>query len=137
MKRLLACIITVGLVTSSQAQYNRAGWNGALLGGLAGGLIAGGHHTGEGIAIGAASGLILGSLYTAAWNDGGRYRYYSGYRGYSYSTPNYYFYSPYSTGAENPHPVAAPVSTPQQQQPRPYNAPTSGNMEGANALFGR
>jgi uncharacterized protein YcfJ len=59
---------------------------GALLGGLAGGIIGHNDHnqTGRGIAIGAASGLILGSIADQAN--------YQSYQGTPAAAPNYYAY---------------------------------------------
>jgi len=62
--------------------------NGLLLGGIAGGIIGHNDHnqTGRGIAIGAASGLILGSIADQANYDS--------YQRTQVSGPNYYVYRP-------------------------------------------
>lgn len=65
MKILGTGVLLVGLAMSSQAQFfNNNTLGGALLGGIAGGVI--GHNnnrqTAEGVAIGAGAGLLLGAL---------------------------------------------------------------------------
>lgn len=106
MKILGTGVLLLGMAMSSQAQFfNNNTLGGALLGGIAGGVI--GHNnnrqTAEGVAIGAGAGLLLGAL--ANETQRGYYGRtqvpqpsYSGYgMGYS-SYPAYsgYGYAPYS-----------------------------------------
>ncbi|MGC8743655.1 MAG: YMGG-like glycine zipper-containing protein [Verrucomicrobiia bacterium] len=65
MKRLINLIAVAMLAMPAGAQlFSNESLTGALLGGVVGGIIGNNHHhqTGEGIAIGAASGLVLGSI---------------------------------------------------------------------------
>lgn len=125
-------VLTLGATlaaTSVQAQLiSREGFNGAILGGLAGGII--GHNSGrriaEGVAIGAGSGLLLGSIFHAARRE----RVYSEPYGY-YVNPTYTVSAAPAqtpTVAEVPPPVPAPAS-----QPPVAASP----MSSANSLFGR
>jgi hypothetical protein len=91
--------------------------SGALLGGLAGGIIGYNNHyqTGRGILIGAASGLILGSIADQAVRD-----------------------------REMAAPRTVVVSAPAEQAPAPVSPPTqvapaapTTPMSSANSLFGR
>jgi uncharacterized protein YcfJ len=101
------------------AQPNYAA-SGALLGGLAGGIIGYNNHyqTGRGILIGAASGLILGSIADQAARE----------REMAAERPVYI-----STPAEQTPAPAAPES---QTTPAAPTAPAS-PMSSANNLFGR
>ncbi len=102
---------------------------GTIVGGVAGGLIGGAsRHTGAGIAIGAGTGLLLGSVAE------------SEARRRAALTP-YYFYSPQPV-----YVVAAPPATGLPAAPTFAQATTSGAeggsaaptaMSGANSLFGR
>src|SRR5439155_13731503 len=106
-----------------------------------------GHHAGEGAAIGAASGFVLGSLAHEARRD----RYYYGGVGYDYPYPAYgygYYYAPrvaYAApvGYYQPYPTVSYSQTAPQSQPAPQNVTIINNyynsspMSGANALFGR
>jgi outer membrane lipoprotein SlyB len=65
MKKLILLVLACLTLSSAQAQlFGPSSLNGALLGGLAGGIIGHNNHnqTGRGIAIGTASGLILGAI---------------------------------------------------------------------------
>jgi len=65
MKKLFLLILACLTLTPAHAQlFGPSSMNGALLGGLAGGIIGHNNHnqTGRGIAIGTASGLILGAI---------------------------------------------------------------------------
>jgi hypothetical protein len=94
--------------------------SGALLGGLAGGIIGYNNHyqTGRGILIGAASGLILGSIAEHAARE----------RALAAERPVYI-----SAPAE---PTPAPVAPQEQVAPAAPAAPTT-PMSSANSLFGR
>jgi uncharacterized protein YcfJ len=96
--------------------------SGALLGGLAGGIIGYNNHhqTGRGILIGAASGLILGSL---AEHEA-RERELAAERPVYISAP-----AEQAPAAPEPQTLAAPTVT---ASPAPASA-----MSGANSLFGR
>ena len=161
MKKLFLAVLAASTLISARAQWlgpNAA--NGAFFGGLAGGIIGNnfrGHHIGEGIAIGAASGLFLGAL-----ADDAAYRHYGGYYdgwygAYSYPSYGYYSYSPYyrvryygyypATYYYDSAPVVyqtAPATTqpadpPQSGPPATVNnnRDNSSPMSGANSLFGR
>jgi hypothetical protein len=94
MKKLILTILAAGALASAQAQlFNPGSTSGALWGGLIGGAIAGRHHLGEGIAIGAGSGFLLGALahedavnrsYDSGGYYGGYYPSYSYYPSFSY-----------------------------------------------------
>jgi len=140
MKRLILAVLTVGALMSAQAQWLGPGaTGGALLGGVAGGLIAGGHHTGQGIAIGLTSGLLLGSIADAANRDS----YYGGGYGYVYYHRPYRYYAPfYSSYYSAPTYYASAPSTSVNLQPQPtytpqYQPATIMTSSGANSLFGR
>jgi len=65
MKKLFAVLMGTGVLASAQGQlFTPEGLSGAFWGGLAGGIIGhnSDHHTGEGIAIGAGAGYLLGTL---------------------------------------------------------------------------
>ncbi|MGC8829129.1 MAG: YMGG-like glycine zipper-containing protein [Verrucomicrobiia bacterium] len=65
MKNLINLIAVAMLALPAKAQiFSNESLTGALLGGVVGGIIGNNHHhqTAEGIAIGAASGLVLGSI---------------------------------------------------------------------------
>jgi uncharacterized membrane protein len=96
--------------------------SGALLGGLAGGIIGYNNHyqTGRGILIGAASGLLLGSIAEQAARD----------REMAAERPVYV-----SAPAEQAPAPAAP-ELPTQVAPAATTTPAS-SMSSANSLFGR
>ncbi len=101
--------------------YSRPNYaaSGALLGGLAGGIIGYNNHhqTGRGILIGAASGLILGSIADQAAREREMV-----------AAPPAYIYTPADQA-----PTPAAPEPPVQAAPA---APTT-PMSGANSLFGR
>ena len=99
MIMLLCLAVALFAMVPARAQIfgsNAAG--GAVLGGIAGGIIGYNNHnqTGRGIAIGAASGLLLGSIADQAQ--------YNSYQATQVPAPNYYvyrqpaYYSSYSSG---------------------------------------
>ncbi len=109
MKTLFCLAVALLSVAPARAQiFGPNATGGALIGGLAGGIIGYNNHhqTGRGIAIGAASGLLLGSIADQANEDFYQrtqvpvpattyvYRqtpayYYSNYAGSGYAPPNY------------------------------------------------
>lgn len=70
MKKVtIAALIAATTLSGSQAQlFSPESLGGALVGGVAGGLIGGHRHRGEGIAIGAGTGLVLGALTSSYGN---------------------------------------------------------------------
>jgi hypothetical protein len=140
MKRLILGAIAACAIFPAQAQpLNPV--SGALFGGVFGGAIGssiGRHDTGPGVAIGVASGLLLGSIAEAA--DRGNY----GYSYYGYARPRYYapFYRTYYSAPTAYYPGTYPQVVSQPQEPPPtttvyqFNWPTS-PMSSANSLFGR
>ena len=122
----------LGTITAAapvEAQlFSREGWNGAILGGLAGGIIGhnSGRHTAEGVAIGAGSGLLLGSLF----HDARREQVYSKPYGY-YVTPTYTV-----SAAPAQAPALAEVP-PAPLPPAPQPPVVVSPMSSANSLFGR
>jgi len=109
MKIYFCLALALLAVAPARAQiFGPNATGGALLGGLAGGIIGYNNHnqTGRGIAIGAASGLLLGSIVDQAnYSSSQRTQvpvpspcyiirpapayYYSNYAGYGYAPPNY------------------------------------------------
>ena len=149
MKRLILIIMAAGALMSAQAQFfSPEAANGAVWGALAGGIF-GGHHPGRAIAIGAASGLFLGSVAHAVNEERYGYGYYSTYPYYgggyyAYHQPTTY-YAPAFTSCGYAAPAAsycAPQPGVAESQPSPqpiynhYYTPGS-SMSAANALFGR
>jgi hypothetical protein len=152
MKRLILTILAASALMSAQAQFfSPEAANGAVWGALAGGIF-GGHHPGRAIAIGAASGLFLGSVAHAVNEERYGYNYYSTYPYYgggyyAYRQPTAYYapaFTSYGYGAPAnsyyaPQPGVA-AEPPPQSQPQPiYNHyyTSSSSMSAANALFGR
>lgn len=104
MKAVVILSLTALMIVPAQAQlFSREGVGGALLGGLAGGII--GHNSGgrtaEGVAIGAGSGLILGGLLHDARTQSGYYNTQVPYpsAGYSYYGSPAYSYGSYPYGS--------------------------------------
>lgn len=65
MKKLHLTLIASSLALTAHAQlFSLESWNGTVLGGIVGGIIGNNSHgrTGEGIAIGAAAGWLLGTI---------------------------------------------------------------------------
>src|SRR5437773_2399497 len=64
MKKLVLTVLSASALISAQAQLiSPEAWNGAFWGSLIGGVAGSGHHhgfSGQGAAIGAAAGLLLG-----------------------------------------------------------------------------
>lgn len=105
---------------------------GAALGGIAGAVIGNQHHgqSGEGAAIGAAAGLLLGGL--AERNARLRER-----ETYERSMQSRMYYNHAAQSASSHHSAAAaPSPTVSQNQPQPQ-AKHASPMKGANRLFGR
>ncbi len=94
MKRVFAVAVAVATVLPAQAQlFSYESFNGAVFGGLVGGIIGhnSGRRTAEGIGIGAGAGWLLGTIAHDSWAPGGYYSspaYVSGYG------PGYYGYGP-------------------------------------------
>lgn len=150
-KLVLSILIACALLPARAQFFSPEASGGALVGALAGGIF-GGRHPGRAIAIGAASGLFLGSIAHAANQESYGYSYYSGYPyygcgTYAYRQPyayNYYapFYTSYSYAAPSYASYAPAAVSPPPPQPQP---PTStspsyrpgSSMSAANALFGR
>lgn len=151
MKRLILTLFAASALMSAQAQFfSPEAANGTFVGALAGGIF-GGHHPGRAIAIGAASGLFLGSVAHAVNEERYGYGYYSTYPYYGYGYYAYHpqpaYYAPafttygyaapsYANSYYSPQQTAAPPQPPPQQIYNHYSAPAS-SMSAANALFGR
>lgn len=129
--KVFVLVFALGVITSAvpvRAQlFSREGFNGALLGGLAGGII--GHnsrrHTAEGVAIGAGSGLLLGSLFHDARRE------------LVYSQPYGYYVTPTYTMSTVPAQIPAVAEVPQPPLPAPPAPIVASPMSSANSLFGR
>ena len=149
MKTILLLALIAGTAISSHAQlFSREGWNGAVLGGLAGSIIGhnSGRRTAEGAAIGAGAGLVLGELWGGARRDRSYYAAPGYYQpAYGYSSPTYYqpavqpavvVTQPANNSAVPAAAVVAPVQPAAPSPPQRTVAPASA-MSSANALFGR
>jgi hypothetical protein len=156
MKKMLIGLLSLGAVCSSQAQlFTSEGLTGAAWGGLLGAVIGhnSGRHGGEGAAIGAGAGFLLGTLahhsnrdryyyssYGYADPSYGGYgytgSYYPGYPGYyAYSQPSYYYSRPSYQAPAQPAPQAeAPVLNTSLNTTL---IKSSSPMSSANSLFGR
>lgn len=86
MKQVIfAALMTATTLSTAQAQlFSPESLGGAVVGGIAGGLIGGHGHRGEGIAIGAGAGLLMGALASSYER-----RYDGPYAPEYYSRPNY------------------------------------------------
>lgn len=123
---VLALGLGLGAAWPAQAQWlNRESVNGAALGGLVGGIIGHNHgrQTAEGIAIGAGSGFLLGSLLHQS-----RAEPYPLYSPSSVTSVPVYYY-PATTSVPAPAPAPQPAVT---AKPAPVSP-----MSSANSLFGR
>jgi uncharacterized protein YcfJ len=94
MKRFALCMIASAFSLMAHAQlFSPESWNGTVLGGIVGGIIGNNSHgrTGEGIAIGAAAGWLLGTIAHGNRVEQGWYS-----SGYVYARPPVVAYtSPY------------------------------------------
>ena len=150
MKRIALTLLAAGALFTAQAQlFNPDSWNGALLGGIVGGIIGNNvhHQTWQGAAIGAGSGYVLGNIvHGARSTDNGpaNANNYASYPGYGYYYPAYAYTSYYparrvhvapAQGYYVPDPQAA-NNTPQAPDNKPAYK-TESPMSDANALFGR
>jgi hypothetical protein len=102
-------------------------WSGAALGGIAGGIIGNnsGHHTLEGLAIGAGAGLVLGSVAEQAARR----------REFARAAAAQPYYVPPGYSA-NVAPAVTQTPAPPATNPTRLAAPAS-SMSSANSLFGR
>ena len=92
MKKVLLLALSAGLVAPMQAQlFSPESFTGAALGGIAGAVIGhnSGCHGGEGAAIGAGAGLLLGSLVHQERVRQGYYDYQPTYQNAYYQEPYY------------------------------------------------
>jgi len=105
---------------------------GVLVGGIAGGVIGhnNGRHTGEGIAIGAGAGLLLGTLA----DQSVRYAPAPPLRHHPRLVRTIVVAPPESYVRESPTVPEAPLAP---AAPMAYPAPVAGGMTPANSLFGR
>src|SRR5437879_2794459 len=101
MKKIILTTCVASALLTAQAQlFSPEAWNGALWGTLIGGVAGGGRHhgfSGEGAAIGAGAGFLLGSLASSARADRAYYYgppYAAGYYP-AYSSPSCYYYPSY------------------------------------------
>jgi len=126
MEKFLLLALGLSAAWPAQAQLlNRESVNGAALGGLVGGIIGHNHgrQTAEGIAIGAGSGFLLGSLLHQSRAE--PYPLYSA--PYVASVPVNYYPATAYTPAPAPAPPPAVIAKPIPVSP----------MSSANSLFGR
>ena len=132
MKKIVVLLLGFGAALQLEAQvFNHESLTGAAFGGLTGAIIGhnSGGHGGEGAAIGAGVGFLLGSLAHQSRVDRGYYG-----PQYPYSRPNYVSYSGPTLAYS--HPAAAQPSQ-QVTVINNNNPPAPSPMSGANALFGR
>src|ERR1017187_5799405 len=101
MKKFALTLLAAGALFTAQAQlFNPDSWNGALLGGLVGGIIGNNvhHQTWQGVAIGAGSGYVLGNIFhgaRSAYNGSPNANNYASYPSYGNYYPAYAYSSYY------------------------------------------
>ncbi len=138
-QKLLILALSLCAALPLRAQlFSPESFGGAALGAITGAIIGGHHHAGEGAAIGAGAGFLLGTIAHAEREREYCYSPYSTYYApYPYygSSPYYYGYQPAYYGSSL---AAAPTQTQSvtaEPQTAVFSAPNS--MSGVNALFGR
>ena len=98
MKKFFALVIGVSVLASAQGQlFTPEGLSGAAWGGFLGGMIGAnnGCHTGEGIAIGASAGFLLGTAVHASRVEQASYSSYEPADAHAgYYDPNWYYDRP-------------------------------------------